>query len=93
MGHRRSGFKPSRAPPMESVRKPGARAVASYAKKKELMTALMLSFLLLFTIVAAFVFGIALGYWAICGVLHLFHPARTQRSAASAPALAPTSGD
>jgi len=44
------------------------------------MTAFMLSFLLLFTIVAAFVFGIAMGYWAICGVLHLFHPARTQRS-------------
>ena len=53
----------------------------------------MLSFLLLFTIVAAFVFGIAMGYWAICGVLHLFHPARTQRRAARAAALVPTSGD
>ena len=57
------------------------------------MTTLMLSFLLMFTIVAAFVFGIALGYWAICGVLNLFHPARTQRRAAGAPVLAPTSGD
>jgi hypothetical protein len=57
------------------------------------MTAFMLSFLLLFTIVSAFVFGIALGYWAICGVLHFFHPARAQRKASRAPALAPTGGD
>jgi hypothetical protein len=58
------------------------------------MNAFLLSFLLLSTIVAAFVFGIALGYWAILGVLHLFHPARSQRRAAHAPALAPTaSGD
>ncbi len=58
------------------------------------MTAFMLSFLLLFTIVAAFVFGIAMGYWAICGVLHLFHPVRTQRRATSAAAFVPTaSGD
>ena len=57
------------------------------------MTAFMLSFLLLFTIVAAFVFGVAMGYWAICGVLHLFHPARTRRRAARASALVPTSGD
>ena len=65
-----------------------------YQEAGTLMTALMLSFLLLFTIVAAFVFGIALGYWAICGVLHFFHPARTQRRAAHAPVLAPTaSGD
>jgi hypothetical protein len=57
------------------------------------MTAFMLSFLLLFTIVSAFVLGIALGYWAICGVLHFFHPARAQRKAGRAPALAPTGGD
>jgi hypothetical protein len=58
------------------------------------MTAFMLSFLLLFTIVAAFVFGIAVGYWAICGVLHFFHPARTQRKPTRAAALSPTtSGD
>jgi hypothetical protein len=58
------------------------------------MTEFMLSFLLLSTIVAAFVFGIAAGYWVILGVLHFFHPARTQRRATSASALAPTaSGD
>ena len=58
------------------------------------MNAFMLSFLLLSTIIFAFAFGIALGYWAICGVLYLFSPARSQRRAARAPALAPTaSGD
>ena len=56
------------------------------------MNAFMLSFLLLCTIVAAFVFGIALGYWTICGVLHLFHPIRTQQKAARTPALVPTAG-
>jgi len=58
------------------------------------MNAFLLSFLLLFTIVAAFVFGIALGYWAICALLNFFHPARTARRIAHAPALMPTaSGD
>jgi hypothetical protein len=57
------------------------------------MNAIMLSFLLLSTIVAAFVFGIALGYWAICAVLNFFHPARTQRRTAVGSALAPISGD
>jgi hypothetical protein len=57
------------------------------------MNAFMLSFVLLCTIVAAFAFGIALGYWTICGVLYVFHPARTQRKASGAPALATTSGD
>jgi len=58
------------------------------------MTAFMLSFLVLITIVAVFAFGIAVGYWLICLVLNFFHPARTQRKAASAPALVPTaSGD
>jgi len=58
------------------------------------MTAFMFAFLLLSTIVAAFVFGIAVGYWIICGVLNFFDPARTQRRAASASALVPTaSGD
>ena len=57
------------------------------------MTEFMLSFLLLSTIVAAFVFGIAAGYWTICGVLHFFHPARVRRRA-GAPELVPTaSGD
>ena len=56
------------------------------------MTAFMMSFLLLFTIVGAFVFGIAMGYWVICGVLNFFHPARIQQRAARAD-LVPTSGD
>ena len=38
------------------------------------MTPFLLSFLLLFTIVVAFVFGIALGYWAVCGILYFFNP-------------------
>jgi hypothetical protein len=58
------------------------------------MTTFLLSTLLLFTIVAAFAFGVATGYWVICGVLNLFHPRRMQSKPSSAPALAPTaSGD
>jgi hypothetical protein len=57
------------------------------------MTTFFLSTMLLGKIVMAFAFGIAVGYWVICGVLNFFHPARTQRRAASASALAPTSGD
>ena len=56
------------------------------------MTTLLLSALLLLTIVAAFAFGIAAGYWVICGVLNLFHPSRIQQKPSSAPALAPTAG-
>jgi hypothetical protein len=41
------------------------------------MTPLLLSFLLLFTIVVSFVFGISLGYWAVCGILYFFNPSRT----------------
>ncbi len=43
------------------------------------MTPVLLSFLLLFTIVVSFVFGIALGYWAVCGILHFFDPSRASR--------------
>lgn len=58
------------------------------------MNAFMLSFLLLSTIIAAFVFGVALGYWAICGVLYLFRPGRTQSRASRTHALVSTaSGD
>ena len=58
------------------------------------MTAFMLSFMVLFTIVAAFALGIAVGYWVVCGVLNLFQPARTRQKAANAPALVATaSGD
>jgi hypothetical protein len=56
------------------------------------MTTFLLSILLLFTIVAAFAFGVAMGYWVICGVLNLFHPNRTPSKPSSAPALAPTAG-
>ena len=58
------------------------------------MTTFLLSTLLLFTIVAAFAFGVAVGYWVICGILNLFHPRLTQKTPSSAPSLAPTaSGD
>ena len=54
----------------------------------------MLSFLLMGTIATAFIFGIALGYWAVCGVLYLFQPARPLRKVEPARILAPTaSGD
>lgn len=54
------------------------------------MTALFYSSLLLLTIIASFAFGIAAGYWVICGFLNLFDPARTQKKPAPKPALAPT---
>jgi hypothetical protein len=57
------------------------------------MTTFFLSTLLLVTIVAAFAFGVAAGYWVICGFLNLFNPARTRTKPASAPVLAPSSGD
>ena len=58
------------------------------------MTPVLLSFLLLFTIVVAFVFGIALGYCAVCGILHFFNPSRSQRKATHRPTLAASpSGD
>ena len=62
------------------------------SKEENDMTTFLLSTLLLFTIVAAFAFGVAVGYWVICGVLSLFHPGRTQDKPSSAPALAPTAG-
>ena len=64
------------------------------SKEENDMTTFLLSTLLLFTIVAAFAFGVATGYWVICGVLNLFHPRRMQNKPSSAPALAPmASGD
>ena len=56
------------------------------------MNTFLLSILLLLTIVAAFAFGVATGYWVICGVLNLFHPRRMQNKPSSAPALATTTG-
>jgi len=58
------------------------------------MTGFFFSSLLLLTIVAAFAFGVAAGYWVICGFLNLFNPARAQKKPSTAPALTPiTSGD
>jgi hypothetical protein len=58
------------------------------------MTPVLLSFLLLFTIVVSFVFGIALGYWVVCGLLHLFNPGRLRKELARPQTLAhSTSGD
>jgi hypothetical protein len=58
------------------------------------MTSMFLSTLLLLTIVFAFAVGIALGYYAIVGILHFFDPSRFQRKRTGASALAPIpSGD
>lgn len=58
------------------------------------MTPFLLTFLLLFTIVVAFVFGIALGYWVVCGILNLFSPARTSNRPSPRPNFAASpSGD
>lgn len=55
------------------------------------MASMFLSILLLLTIVFAFAIGIALGRWAIFGILHFFDPARKQKEAA-ATELAPAAG-
>jgi hypothetical protein len=52
------------------------------------MTPFLLSFLLLFTIVVAFVFGILVGYWAVCGILYFFNPDRTQKKPTQTPTFA-----
>jgi hypothetical protein len=52
------------------------------------MTPFLLSFLLLFTIVVAFVFGISVGYWAVCGILYYFNPDRTQKKPTQSPTFA-----
>ncbi|HEY1731129.1 MAG TPA: hypothetical protein VGG15_05250 [Terriglobales bacterium] len=56
------------------------------------MTTFFLSTMLLLTIVAAFAFGVAAGYWVICLFLNLFNPTRGRKPAPS-PALAPSGGD
>jgi len=58
------------------------------------MTPVLLSFLLVSTIFIAFVFGIALGYWTVCGILCFFNPARLQKKPSRRPTFAPyPSGD
>ena len=56
------------------------------------MTTFFLSTLLLLTIAAAFAFGVAAGYWVICGFLSFFNPARSRNKRPRAAVLAP-SGD
>jgi hypothetical protein len=58
------------------------------------MTPVLMSFLLLFTIVVCFVLGIALGYWAVCGILTFFNPSRPRNTHSPRPTFAPLpSGD
>ena len=58
------------------------------------MTPVLLSFLLLFTIFVCFVVGIALGYWAVCGILNFFNPERPKQTRNPRPNFAPSpSGD
>lgn len=58
------------------------------------MTPVLMSFLLLFTIVVSFVFGISLGYWVVCGILNFFNPSRPDRTPSAHPSFATnTSGD
>ena len=54
------------------------------------MTTLFFSSLLLLTILAAFAFGVAAGYWVICGFLNLVNPRRSRNTPARATELAPT---
>jgi hypothetical protein len=53
---------------------------------------MFLSILLLLTIVFAFGIGIALGRWAIFGILHFFDPARLHQKEERARAFAPATG-
>ena len=58
------------------------------------MTPVLMSFLLLFTIVVSFIFGIALGYWAVCGILDFFNPSRPRGTRSPRPTFAASpSGD
>ncbi len=58
-----------------------------------IMTTLFLSSLLLLTIVAAFAFGVAAGYWVICGFLNLMNPRRSGKPARATTFAPTTSGD
>ncbi len=51
---------------------------------------MLLSLLLLFTIFVAFALGIAVGYWAVCGILYFFSPDRKQNRPSRRPTLAPS---
>jgi hypothetical protein len=58
-----------------------------------IMTILSSSILLLLTIVAAFAFGVAAGYWVICGFLNLMNPRRSGKPARATTFASTTSGD
>ena len=57
------------------------------------MTILSSSILLLLTIVAAFAFGVAAGYWVICGFLNFMNPRRSGKPARATTFAPTTSGD
>lgn len=58
-----------------------------------MITSMLLSTLLFLTIVLAFVIGVAMGRWAIFGILHFFDPNRLrQKEEAQARALATVTG-
>jgi len=67
-----------------------ATALLAFAFENKSMTTFFYSTLLLLTIAAAFAFGVAAGYWVICGFLNLFNPSKPQSKPAPAPSLAPT---
>jgi hypothetical protein len=52
------------------------------------MTPLLMSFLLLFTIVVSFVFGISVGYWVVCGILNYINPSRPDKTRSPRPSFA-----
>lgn len=57
------------------------------------MASMFLSILLLLTIVFSFAVGIALGRWAIFGILHFFDPGRTHKEAAASELVPAAGGD
>ena len=57
------------------------------------MTSMFLSILLLLTIVFAFAIGIALGRWAIFGILYFFDPARKQKETPATELASVVGGD
>ncbi len=56
------------------------------------MNTFLLALLLGLTIGGAFAFGIALGYWVICGILNLFNRQVQSPRQGTAQVLAPTPG-
>jgi uncharacterized protein YneF (UPF0154 family) len=56
------------------------------------MATFLLVLLMVFTIGAAFVVGIALGYWVICGILNLFNRQHPTAKPTTVRVLATTPG-